>query len=54
MMCEIKSKTSVKFAAKVISIVKDLNLPKGVVRFQCYDTTASMYSHYNVQYCSKY
>ena len=34
MMCEIKGKTSVKFAVKVISMVKDLNLPKGDVRFQ--------------------
>ena len=46
MMCEIKGKTSVEFAVKVISMVKDLNLPKGDVRFQ-YDTAASMSSHCN-------
>ena len=45
-MCEMKGKTSVKFAVKVISMVKDLNLPKGDVRFQ-YDTAASMSGHYN-------
>lgn len=46
MMCEIKGKTSVEFAVKVISMVKDLNLPKGDVRFQ-YDTAESMFGHYN-------
>ena len=48
MMCEIKGKTSVKFAVKVTLMVKDLNLPKGDVRFQ-YDTTPSMSGHYNGQ-----
>lgn len=39
---EINDKTGDGFAEKVSSMLKDLQLPLVGVRFQCYDTTASI------------
>ena len=46
-MDEIRGKTGAEFAAKVISMVEELNLPTEGIRFQCYDTTSSMSGIYN-------
>lgn len=44
---EIKEKSGDAFALKVILMLKDLQIPVSMVRFQCYDTTASMSGAYN-------
>ena len=44
---QIKGKTGDEFAQKVISMLKDLQIPLSQVLFQCYDTTASMSGAYN-------
>ena len=44
---EINVKTGDGFAEKVITMLNDLGLPLVNVRFQCYDTTASMSGAYN-------
>ena len=44
---EIKGKSGDVFALKVIQMLKDLQIPISMVRFQCYDTTASMSGVYN-------
>ena len=44
---EIRGKTGREFAEKLISMLKDLDLPTDGIRFQCYDTTNSMSGEYN-------
>ena len=44
---EIKGKSGDAFTLKVIPMLKDLQIPVSMVRFQCYDTTASMSGAYN-------
>ena len=44
---EINVKTGDGFAEKVIRMLNDLGLPLVNLRFQCYDTTASMSGAYN-------
>ena len=44
---EIKGKRGDAFTLKVIPMLKDLQIPVSMVRFQCYDTTASMSGAYN-------
>ncbi len=44
---EIKEKSGDAFALKVIQMLKDLQIPLSMARFQCYDTTASMSGAYN-------
>ena len=44
---QLKGKTGDEFAQKVISMLKDLQIPLSQVLFQCYDTTASMSGLYN-------
>ena len=45
---QIKGNTGDEFAQKVISMLKDLQIPLSQVLFQCYDTAASMSGAYNV------
>ena len=44
---EIKGKSGDAFTLKVIPMLKDLQIPVSMVRFQCYDTTTSMSGAYN-------
>ena len=44
---QIKGKTGDEFGQKVISMLKDLQIPLSQVLFQCYYTTASMSGAYN-------
>ena len=44
---EIKEKSGDAFTLKVIQMLKHLQIPVSMVRFQCYDTTASMSGAYN-------
>ena len=44
---EIKEKSGDAFALQVKQMLKDLQIPVSMVRFQCYDTTASMSGAYN-------
>ena len=47
MISEISGKTGSEFAAKVVDMLQQLELPTSGIRFQCYDTTASMSGIYN-------
>ena len=44
---EIKGKTGTEFAEKVLSMLEELHVQSGGIRFQCYDTTSSMSGKYN-------
>jgi hypothetical protein len=44
---EISSKTGDGFSQKVLAMVTELRIPHAGIRFQCYDTTASMSGVYN-------
>ena len=44
---EIKGKTGTEFAEKVLSMLEELHISSGGIRFQCYDTTSSMSGKYN-------
>jgi hypothetical protein len=44
---EISSKTGDGFSQKVLAMVTELCIPHAGIRFQCYDTTASMSGVYN-------
>ena len=44
---ELKEKSGDAFTLKVIQMLKDLQISVSMVRFQCYDTTASLSGAYN-------
>ena len=47
MISEITKKSGDAFAQKIIEMLQELRLPLSSIRFQCYDTTASMSGAYN-------